>query len=214
MKMTPFKVTCHVATPMQLGSHPLHLDGLLYWLAIEHQADAQDVLDVCLDQQAGIYKASALCFAPQPLEIVTTRAASHPTCWKWNEFSLPTSAKTIVQKGGPYRSRMTSYTAYQCSQVVFFGVGDMTKIQALLSTCNGLGRNSNQGWGEITAIEIEPMDQDCSWFMDDQIMRTLPLDLIPSNTDTSHALQGLASIAPPYTTTAKQATQSPVFLKV
>jgi len=212
--MIPFRLICNIGTPMQLGSHPLHLDGLLYWLAESYTDKPISVLDTVLAKQDGIYKASALAFAPQPLEIVTYRSTKHPTCWSWNEWDMPLNAKSIVQKGGQYRARMTDYHSHVCSKVVFFGVGDIAKIKAIMATCNGLGRNSNQGMGEITSFEIEQMDHDYSWFMDDQLMRALPMSLIPASIDQSTTIEGMASIAPPYKSTATTQTLSPVFLKV
>ena len=212
--MTPFKLTCNIGTPIQLGNHPLHLDGLLYWLAESYTDKPITVLDVVLAKQDGIYKASALAFAPTLLEIVTYRSTRHPTCWTWNEWNMPLNIKSIVQKGGQYRARLTDYHAHVCSQVVFFGVGDIAKIKAIMATCQGLGRNSNQGMGEITSFEIEPTDQDYSWFMDGQLMRALPLELIPVEIDKSTAIEGVTSIAPPYKSTSETQTLSPVFLKV
>lgn len=195
--MKPLEIQIATHTPVELGPYPLHLDGLLFWTLYAHTDDAGQalaMLEGMLSRQHGVFQASAMAFARTPLEPVTLRQTVHPTCFDWSEWDLPTDRKSIMELGGPFRSRMTKYQAWAAPALIFHAVGDAKAIERVLRATPGIGTNSNKGSGEIRAVSVREVATDHSWFFQGELARTLPVELFPDGP----GLPMQARITPPY----------------
>ena len=208
--MKPLEIQIATHTAIELGPHPLHLDGLLYWCIFNHVQDqdqALSLLDTLLAKRDGIYCASALAFIRTPLQGVTAASNAYPTCIDWREWSLPTDKRSIMELGGPYRARLTKYQAWQSPAVVFHCVGDAKRIAQVLHAIPGIGTNSNHGSGEIRAFDIAHCAQDQSWFCEGKLARILPAALAQDHMATVINTRA----RPPYTTSPEQECFVPDF---
>lgn len=207
-------ITLHIDTPIIMGKYPLNLDGLLYWSAYEgHQENeslALEVLSKALDSQEGVFKSSDLIFLQTNEYSITQKEAVFTTNFNWAEHSYPLKKKRIMEAGGPYRSRMTTYNAIGCLAVRFYARGHADLIRFLLETAGFVGRGNNQGYGEISQIVIDEIEEDLSWWRTNnegqvELQRCLPSELVKNIKVLGEALdkesEGLIKAHPPYTKT-------------
>lgn len=178
-------ITLHLKTPLIPGKYPLNLDGLLYWAAYEGHKESDDaaleVLAKALDSENGVFKSSDLIYLQTPEGSIHQTTAVFPTTMQWREYKHPMAKRSIMELGGPYRSRLTSYSAISAQAVRFYAVGDADLIYYLLDSVLCIGRGNNQGHGEISEIVIEEIKQDLSWYRLDkrsgevELQRCLPV---------------------------------------
>lgn len=213
--MKNLSITLHLQSPLIPGKYPLNLDGLLYWAAYEGHKEsdtaAQEVLLKALDSEGGVFKSSDMIYLQTPQGAINQTEAVFPTTMKWREFKYPLGKKSIMELGGPYRSRLTSYTAIEVEAVRFYAVGDANLIHYLLDSAGFIGRGNNQGHGEIVEIVIEEVDHDMSWYvLDDNdgavLQRCLPTSVTQDIDVLASTLAKLPistiRTKPPYTTSA------------
>ena len=210
-------ITLHLNTPLIPGKYPLNLDGLLYWSAYEgHKEDdaaAQLVLLKALDSKDGIFKSSDMIYLQTPEAVITQSQAVFSTTMNWREFKYPMNKMSVMELGGPYRSRLTTYSSVSVQAVRFYAVGDAKLIRFLIESAGFIGRGNNQGHGEITEIAIEEIDQDLSWYAvdangDTVLNRCLPAHVIAQNEHLNEQFSSVPTsvvrVSPPYPTSADQ----------
>lgn len=160
-------ITLHLKTPLIPGKYPLNLDGLLYWAAYEGHKESEDaaleVLEKSLDSEGGVFKSSDLIYLQTPEGSIYKTTAWFSTSMQWREYKHPMAKRSVMELGGPYRSRLTSYSAISAKAVRFYAVGDADLIYYLLDSVLCIGRGNNQGHGEIGEIVVEEIEQDLSW---------------------------------------------------
>lgn len=207
-------ITLHIKTPIITGKYPLNLDGLLYWSAYEGSAEnevkALEIVNRALASDQGVFKSSDMIFIQTPQHSITQQEAAFSTNFNWREHRFPTKKKSILELGGPYRARLTTYDAIGCCAVRFYAVGDADIIRFLIESAGFIGRGNNQGWGEIGEIVIEEIAQDNSWYQvsndnKPQLQRCLPVAVAESidvlETVFTRDDQTLIKSKPPYTKT-------------
>lgn len=187
--MNNLKITIYLKTPLIPGKYPMNLDGLLYWSAFdgnhEDEALALDMVNRALASDKGVFKSSDLIYKHYQDTGISAQEAVFTTNFKWREFPLNLQKGSILETGGPYRARLTTYQSISCDAVGFYAVGDAKLIEFLIDSLGFIGRGNNQGHGEISEIVIEQIDEDLSWYQEKngvlQLNRSLPLEVIESS---------------------------------
>lgn len=206
-------ITLHLKVPLIPGKYPLNLDGLLYWAAYEGSNEdddaAQAILLKALAQEQGVFKASDMIYLQTPEVAITQKEAVFSTSMNWKEFKYPTNRTAIMELGGPYRARLTTYASIDVVAVRFYAKGDAELIGYLIETAGFIGRGNNQGHGEISEIVIEEVDSDLSWYRINgsntvELHRCLPATVVDSINEIKEDFELLAlssiRVKPPYTT--------------
>ncbi|GIC77625.1 hypothetical protein [Moritella sp. F3] len=177
----PFELMFEVGSPIILGRHPIHLDGLLSNLCYKHTGCPQEALTMLKelltwDGEHQIYHASAMAFgvhAEQGISATTRNYVGNMKSGKQLRDDLIAPTKVTKQGvssyrklqilGGPERNRLNKHAAYHSPYVIFHGVGDITKIEALVRFyCTRLGVNANSGSGTIKSFSIRAIETDLS----------------------------------------------------
>lgn len=204
--MKPLHIQLEILSPILLPKYPIHLDALLY-AALKDNSDMTDesilnIIDGILDKKDGVYKSSAMRYLKSNLYPLTTFEWSFisRTNWEEWEFSTQTKAKRITTKSGAFRKRVTPHNAIHVHAVDFNAVGNPDQIHHLLYCLGFIGLNNNQGFGEIGEITITIVEDDYSFFDEqNELARCLPVGLVPKQLRTS-LLQLTNSVKPPYQT--------------
>ena len=218
-------ITLHIKTPIIPGKYPLNLDGLLYWAAFEDcgedEQEALKIVDRALGSALGVYKSSNMIYLHTPQQGLTQHEAVFSTNFNWREHPYPTKKKSIMELGGPYRSRLTTYDSIGCQAVRFYAVGEPDLIRFLIDSAGFVGRGNNQGHGEISDIIIDEIDNDWSWYKAEEnnaivtLQRSLPvhvaeqLDVLKNTLDPAD--QTLVRTKPPYTASKEDVGYSTLF---
>lgn len=219
-------ITVHVVTPIITGKYPLNLDGLLYWAAYEgsneDEARALEIVERALDSKQGVFASSDMIFIQTPSNGITQKEATFTTNFKWREYPYESKKKSIMESGGPYRARLTTYNAVGCSAVRFYARGNADLIRFLVESAGFIGRGNNQGHGEISEIVIDEIEQDLSWFRTSSdgkplLQRCLPVEIAEGIDELARSLgnhdQTLIKCRPPYTKTQEKIGYSTDFLR-
>lgn len=218
-------ITLHIKTPIIPGKYPLNLDGLLYWAAFEgcgeDEQKALEIVDRALESDLGVYKSSDMIYLHTPQQGLTQGEAVFSTNFDWREYQHPTKRKSVMELGGPYRARLTTYASISCQAVRFYAVGDADLIRFLIDSAGFIGRGNNQGHGEISEILIDEIGDDWSWHKSEDnstvvmLQRSLPVNV----SEGIDALKGVLNPAdqtlirtkPPYTTSKEELGYSTSF---
>lgn len=214
--MKSIKISMEISSPILVPKYPIHLDALLYSsLQLNTNWSENEILDELkkiLAIENGVFKASAMRFTRTKQQPITFKKCSLATRTHWTEwpYSSHERAKTITTKGGGFRRRVTSYNGIVTPCVEFHAVGVPDRIHYLLDVLGFIGLCNNQGFGEITNIQIEE-DQDFSFF-DEQgsLARCLPTYMLTKDQLANHFIT-TNSIAPPYKTSERVESVIPDF---
>ena len=201
--MKPIKISLEISSPILVPKYPIHLDALLY-ASYQLNTNLSDTeilneLEKVLAKEDGIFKASALRYVRTKQSPISMCEWSLVTRTHWIEwpYSSHEREKTITVKGGGFRKRVTTYNAILTSTVEFHAVGEPKKIKYLLESLGFIGLNNSQGFGEITAVEIDDDDDFCFFDEEGELARCLPLHMVSSE-KVQHYLRVINSVKPPY----------------
>jgi hypothetical protein len=75
---------------------------------------------------------------------------------------------------GKYKAGFFSLERISADRVSYYCRGDKEVITELLSKLHFLGKKSSLGWGKITMIEVDTIENDFSIVKDEKLMRNLP----------------------------------------
>lgn len=177
--MESFSVTVDIATPIQMGAYPLHLDGLLYWI-LEEEFDydrdkALKMLDTLLAKKDGVFLSSSMAAYLTRFEMVTQGDTTYSGSLDWGEYPYPLRKKKVATSGGVYRNRIKTYNGISVPKIIFHGVGDIDKLERIFKMIPGVGMNAKRGAGEIIGFTVNREDEDYS-FIDSEarLTRILP----------------------------------------
>lgn len=172
---TPFRVTFHLSSPLNVGNHDIHLDALIAWCLVdEAKPKTTDELDALHDQlpldrhyvgDQWVWKASRLNIEHGPVE----------TRFLTRRFDMPgygvhvaegrVKSGHVDESRGQFRNMFEHFQVEHVKKVYCFGVGDVERVAELLSRLEFLGAKTRLGFGRIKEIEIEKInDEDCAWF--------------------------------------------------
>ena len=194
--MEALRITFRLATPMVAPTHPIHLDALLAWAAVEKAGGdiaAQEWLPLAIhgDREGGpwCWQASQVI----PREVVTrdqlpmTRAFDP---WTWaddRDKRFQGGPKTLKPGTGPYKAHQLRLPLQQALSAVAWAVGDVHHIRDLLDRVESLGKLARIGCGEIAAVTVEP---------DPLARERWRLRTMPTPTDGYR--RTMATVRPPY----------------
>lgn len=193
--MKSLEIRIELATAIEMPKYPIHLDGLLYWAL----GGNLSMLNEVLEKEGDVYKASSMCLVKSVHSPITYCEIFHPTQTHWLDWQYPVIKKgkslDIEVKGGPYRKRMTSKEGIVVPEVLFHATGNAEKIRYLLESLGFIGLSNNQGYGEITNIQISEIEKDFSFFDEaGKLARILPIGMVKE----SGYLIDTARYKPPY----------------
>lgn len=201
--MKPIKISLEISSPILVPKYPIHLDALLY-ASYQLNTNLSDTeilneLEKVLAKEDGIFKASALRYVRTKQSPISMCEWSLVTRTHWIEwpYSSHEREKTIIVKGGGFRKRVTAYNAILTATVEFHAVGEPRKIKYLLESLGFIGLNNSQGFGEITAVEVDDDDDFCFFDEEGELARCLPLHMVSSE-KAQHYLRVKNSVKPPY----------------
>lgn len=171
MTNVPFKLIISMYNPI-IMTHPVTLDALLIEALHNSGLSYEDCFAaVPLEREDDIFKASAMFCKPGYTITPVTKIMALKSGDKVRENFAPNGGRGknatysfIDDKRGAFKSNMTTYLAKDSSEVYFWGVGDPTKVVALLKNyipC--LGKRCATGQGQIRDIECIELDDDYSW---------------------------------------------------
>jgi len=85
------------------------------------------------------------------------------------------SQKTLSNKvSGRYKNHIISYEVIFTKEIVYYINGDIDIVKNLLKNLNYIGKKTALGWGKISKITIDEIDNDLSLFKNNIPNRHLP----------------------------------------
>lgn len=191
--MEPVRVVFRLATPMVAPRHPIHLDALLAWSAVEAAGgDLNAQEDLPLERFQGedgewCWKASRV--VPDVVHRTSMPMSRRFMLWDWAEdldVRYEGGPKVLKPGTGPYKAYQMRFDLQQAPHAVAWAVGDPDRIRELLDRVSSLGKLARLGCGEIREVEVLPDPARENWKL-----RTLPV-----------AVEGyrktMATVRPPY----------------
>lgn len=109
--------------------------------------------------------------------------------------------KKLLIASGPYKMTRKPIKILDVEKIVWFAVGWEKELKEILNTIFSLGHLRNIGYGLIKKWEIEEIENDYTWFVENNndkiLMRTLPnCDELPKNL--TGYKKSFGGYAPPY----------------
>lgn len=92
-----------------------------------------------------------------------------------NYFNTKKKLRTSAGVTKNYRIPMNTNLV---KEFIWYCVGDKEQIQNLLSKVYYLGKKHSQGKGQVAKWEVEEIDKDYSIFIDDVLIKTVPIDYL------------------------------------
>ena len=196
MSMENFRLTFHMRTGIILGKYPLLLDSLLAAAMYSEVGDvAQAIEKIPLDRTEGVWHGSAAEFIalrpssgggtarPITKQQVTFVSGVNPV--RDHEsmdgvFLYYNPSRGPYNKTGAmdYKASMEQYQMWSVPRIVFYGRGDKDACRDLAEAfLPFLGKKSSQGFGEVSSVTVDAMNDDHSIVRDGDIMRPVPVSL-------------------------------------
>ena len=83
----------------------------------------------------------------------------------------------ILIEQGRYKAYHMPLPTLVCDKIRWYAYGDIEKVAELLVTIAAMGKKKSYGNGQVLRWEIEPMEEDCSTWKANKLMRPLPRQL-------------------------------------
>ena len=178
--MQTLKITFQLVTPVIVGDHPLHFDGLLAWSKVQRALadDERDPFsfqtDLPLERTGRVWKASQVYFEPGPAiresvikkHEIQSMAVHKDTIWS-GSVDKPSNGS------GKYKAFLFYRDAKWSPSAVAWCVGDKNEVEDLLADIKYLGKCSRIGFGEIASISVQVVsDKESEYWR----LRTFPAD--------------------------------------
>lgn len=200
----PFFVAATLASPVVMSRGYLTLDSLLAAAIFARTGDVDLAHNAIPLKRTGDVAHGSQMFATSgEMQTITMtmrlrNADLEPGAWVAdNPKSI--HAYNILTDKDDYGSKMSDIISLNSRMVGWFGCGDMTQVQDLLSEVTAIGSKRSQGYGVVEQWDVSEMNADWSLNLHGTPARPMPSALwselfdIPPDTLTT----GMASVALP-----------------
>jgi len=184
-------------------SHALTLDGLLAAAIFQRTQNVEAAHStIPLSKAHGVWCGSAaLIEGPAPARAVSIIQALRAELDLSPSIVSPGSKgySRIEQARGPYRNKMSSYTALDTPALWFSGHGDVAAIRDLLRDIPAVGAKRGVGYGEVSEVSIDEAEcaQAGHMLSDGSPARPIPVEAWRS-IGGQDAMTSLEAWEPPY----------------
>ncbi len=212
----PFEVRIALGSPVILSYPWIMFDSLLAHLVLERDhpdllqilpcRDPVDIGDIFLPlakvdfeldgRKTYLYRASCSRFMPTSLGVAHLRKKIAESNFQY----LSTKKRQIDVVRGPFKAYDMTLISLNARECIFYGVGDIYKVQRLLDNLNGLGKKRAAGYGRVTRVNVEQISGDLSFYHPSWgYNRPFPIkyQAIPAGGHEPHA-QAILTYKPPY----------------
>jgi hypothetical protein len=205
--MEPLQIDIRLSTAMMLPSHPIHLDALLAWAAVERgympevtfreALGEQDNLPLQTWEHEGVsgYCASCLFLCKPDVSPEMLTMVRRP---EFEEFANRRRTGHAVRKNtfpegtGHYKLFCWHNPMRHYQQATAWCIGDASGVLTLLDELQFVGRMSRNGFGRIQSVTVTPAEE----AKDKWRLRNLP-DSMPGVAGATY-MPGDAAVRPPY----------------
>lgn len=207
MEHQPFLVQIGLRTPVLKGSGSfLTLDAILAAVLFREYGDVERAhQEIPLAQTAGVWHGSAMFSLGDSGRFGYSFTAALKPSLADRDFPGPW-APPLRELPGRYDTARgdTKYTSEtwrgsESERVLFFGCGDLWRVDELLRSLTGIGKKTAQGFGEIASINMTPLAIDFSLCLPDgSPARPIPALLWPDMEGAESPSIDMATWFPPY----------------
>lgn len=189
----PFRLAFRLATPLALNHPWLHLDGLLAHCIYQrvlgrdyYNLPTKQVQHLARERMGPYWRTLA---RSGPLVHASVSFYTPEAPWqslryfkRFEAQGYPRRHKVPLGRGH-YRVWMLRTTYLPVEWVTFYGCGDLALVEDLVQDLTHLGNDHRVGWGEVAAIELEPLATDRSLVWEGRAQRPLPVALLAAYDD-------------------------------
>ena len=161
--MEPLRVEIVLSSAMTEPEHPIHLDALVAWAAVDDAREkefpeplsAQDELP--FDQVGGVWCASALLMdyaSPAFTVALTKRTDLSHISDALQSGDLKSAPNKLNLNSGPFRQSLYYNQCRHVRKASAWCVADRERLQELLGRINYLGAKRRNGRGRVSRIEV------------------------------------------------------------
>lgn len=206
--MDPLRISISLRGPMVEPLQAFHLDALLGSLRVQMEEDARGAIDpktvhhdIPVDRYtspsgAWVFKASAFKLtklSPTFLWMQTGRANLIQAAEDRASGLLSLRSAKPVTAGGPFKSSV-SQVDMVWAELTAYAIGNQLEIEKLLAQCAQVGARRSTGFGNVSSIEVEVVDQSlCHWDW-----RALPEDYNEHLTHSDSLVLAQGNLRAPY----------------
>lgn len=154
-----FIVRLTLASSVIIGRR-LTLDAVMAALLFERDGDiVRAHEDLPLVRETGVWHASqAFLEGPAPATLISQVQSMPAHRVEGDEFSSASGGRVRLDPAkGRYRNRLTRYLSYDAPAAWFVGYGDLEAAHQLMTTAHSLGARRNQGFGQVSRVEVAPV---------------------------------------------------------
>lgn len=173
------EIKVYLASPVVFGRFPLHLDSLIYWSLdcfINNTKSTIEAMGSVLKCTDDVFHASQAIPCGEYEKITLGRTRNNNL---FNHLNAPVKMPEKPVKMNP--NTISICSAFQIRAIKFYCVGQKDLILNLMNQLNGIGCFASSGFGQIKNIEATVIDEDCSFALNGNLNRVLPLSFITKN---------------------------------
>jgi len=179
--MENIKITLSVNGQVVLSSRPA--DGILAKLYFEKlkaegkfNGDYAQRLPFLHFNKEGFYHASNLLYEKCFLENQTIFKSFDPEDYANHSSRAKINKKIFETQRGTFKFSIGKFEKSFVENIVFYAKGDFKTIKELLKDLKTIGKKNAYGWGKISKIVIEEIEEDMSVIYNKKLMRHIPFD--------------------------------------
>ena len=185
---TPLKISMDILPPLYINSPWLHFDSILTYLCIRDALDelfyylpTEKIIDISklkipLKKTEDIYHSSVGIYSDN-LRLYRDKLYKRFTDKQTYKLTKKQQKGKIPINRGHFKDFMINMPMLITDNITFYANGDKNEIKKLLSNITHLGKKTSIGSGQITKIKIEKIEEDYSFFKDNNVMRPIPVKI-------------------------------------
>lgn len=184
----PLKISMDILPPLYINSPWLHFDSILSYLCIRDALDevfyylpTEKIIDISklkipLKKTEDIYHSSVGIYSDN-LKLYRDILYKRFTDKQTYKLTKRQQKGRIPINRGHFKDFMINMPILITDNITFYANGDKNEIKKLLSNLKHLGKKTSIGSGQITKIKIKKIEEDYSFFKDNNIMRPIPVKI-------------------------------------